>query len=302
MKIQKLSIQPSSTIFIHGLKRCGSLISMADDKGNTGWGEMAPLSKWSWETHEDALVQLKKKTSEILAIDWKRETCFEELARLDFLPSVSFGVESALLSILDPIDGGYIPESALLMGNAQEILEQAQQRHSEGYTSAKLKVNNLSFAEAASVIHQLKDKFYLRIDVNRAWKTSESLHFFAQFPLDTFDYVEEPFNNPFELAQFHHPLAIDESYPNDLTLDELRSFPALKALVYKPTIQGGILGCLHLVEWTKEHNIQLVLSSSFESELGLTCIVSMAHRLGLRHPIGIGTRHFLIEKVGISRE
>lgn len=141
------------------------------------------------------------------------------------------------------------------MGSPQEILHQAALREQEGFISAKLKVSNHSFQEAANLIYQLKDRFRLRIDVNRAWKTDCSLKFFAQFPLDTFDYVEEPFKNPADLALFPHPLAIDESFPSDLSLKQLESLPTLKALIYKPTIQGGISGCLPVHKWAKQKGV-----------------------------------------------
>jgi len=154
-------------------------------------------------------------------------------------------------------------------------------------------VSNHSFQEAANLIYQLKDRFRLRIDVNRAWKTDCSLKFFAQFPLDTFDYVEEPFENLADLALFPHPLAIDESFPSDLSLKQLESLPTLKALIYKPTIQGGISACLPVHKWAKQKGVSLVLSSSFESDLGLAYVASIAHRLELLSPVGIGTYHYL---------
>ena len=236
---------------------------------------------------------MNKVHGEIIKKEWFAETCLEELSSLELFPSVSFGLESALLSILLPISSARVCTSALLMGTYQEIIEQANQRHREGYTSAKLKVSNLDFKEAADLIYCLKDVFYLRIDVNRAWSTADSLHFFSQFPLNTFDYVEEPFQNSYDLELFKHPLAIDESFPSELSLSHLNLLPTLKALVYKPTIQGGMANCLYLHEWTIRKKISLVLSSSFESNLGLSCIAQMANRLSCSAPIGIGTYHYL---------
>ncbi|MFZ4772531.1 MAG: enolase C-terminal domain-like protein [Chlamydiia bacterium] len=183
------------------------------------------------------------------------------------------------------------------MGTKEEILEQAMHRQKDGYTSAKLKVSNLNFDEAAEVIDQLKDQFRLRIDVNRAWTKAGSLHFFSQFALDAFDYVEEPFKNPKELREFTHPLAIDESFPADLSLHEMEELPTLKALIYKPTIQGGRSMCSFLSKWAAERKIDLVLSSSFETDLGLAHIAAMAHRFSLSAPVGIGTYHYLNELV-----
>lgn len=293
LKIKTLQLHPYEFALINGSKRSGILINLTDETGKSAWGEIAPLPNWSKETLKESTTQLNQKQQDIITIEWNTETCFSELAKLELLPSVLFGLESALLSILNPLPAYSVPTSALLMGSPNEILEQAKLRHSERYHSAKLKVSNLSFEEAEFVIRKLKDLFRLRIDVNRAWKTSDSLHFFSRFPLDTFDYVEEPFQNPQDLAQFLHPLAVDESFPENLSLEQLESLPTLRALIYKPTMQGGISNCLSLHEWTLKKGLSFVLSSSFESDLGLAHIASMARRLSIETPIGIGTYHYL---------
>lgn len=297
MKIKAISLHPYEISLTNGQIGKGTLINIEDHEGSSSWGEVAPLPKWSTETLEDSLNQLRQKQQDIMKVDWTARNCLQELGKLSLLPSLSFGLESALLSILSPISNHIVTTSALLMGSPEEIVQQAEIRQREGYTSAKLKVSNLNFEEAAKIIHQLKDKFRLRIDVNRAWNTSESLRFFEQFPLDTFDYVEEPFQDPKDLAVFPHPLAVDESFPQDLSLDQLEPLPTLKALIYKPTIQGGLLGCLRLHEWAKKRGIELVLSSSFESDVGLAYVASIAYRLSLLSPVGIGTYYYLNQHI-----
>ena len=293
MKIKTFSLFSYAIPLTNGQLRNGVLINITDEKGNSGCGDVAPLPKWSQETLEDSLAQLNQKQQEILEIDWTIHSYPKEIKKLKLFPSVLFGLESALLSILSPIPEHIVSVSALLMGSPQEIIEQARLKYHQGWTSAKLKVGHLSFKEAAEIIHQLKNKFRLRVDVNRAWNTCDSLQFFKQFPLDTFDYVEEPFQNPNDLSLFPHPLAVDESFPHDLSLEKFESLPTLRALIYKPTIQGGMLGCLPLHEWTLKKGIKLVLSSSFESDIGLAHIASIAYRLSLSAPIGIGTYDFL---------
>lgn len=297
MKIVEFSIHPYDIPLTTGYRRQGAFVHIVDDRGNGAWGEIAPLPKWSQETLAEALRQLEQKKPQVLELIWTENNCFEELSKLSLLPSVLFGVESAILSLLKPLSEYSLPISALLMGMPQEILGQARLRKKEGYSSAKLKVSNLSFDEAEDIILQLKDVFCLRVDVNRAWSTNDSLHFFSQFPLDAFDYVEEPFRDPRDLARFSHPLAVDESFPNDLSLEQLEALPTLKALIYKPTIQGGMLSCIPLYEWSKSKGIDLVLSSCFESDIGLAHIVSIAHRLSLSTHVGIGTYNYLDEHV-----
>lgn len=292
MKIRTIEIHSYTHPLMNGQTRSGAIILITDLAGNQGCGEIAPLPKWSPETLEDALKSLNDNLLAIKQIDWNITNCFDKLAKLELLPSAAFGLESAILAIISPLAEFQIQTSALLMGSTEEILEQAKLRHLEGYTSAKLKVSNLRFEEAFHTINLLKDKFRLRIDVNRAWTTSDSLRFFARFPLDAFDYVEEPFQNPLDLPHFVHPLAVDESFPEPLSFDLLKLLPSLKAIVYKPTIQGGISGCIPLYKWANQNKIDVVISSCFESDIGLACVASMAHRLSLTAPIGIGTYYF----------
>lgn len=293
MKIQALDLQHYQIPFANDQLRHGVIVEITNELGQKGHGEIAPLPKWSRETLEESLQQLEEKRDLIFKIDWTARNCLEELAKLKLYPSVSFGLESALLSLLSPLPDFKVETSALLMGTFSEILAQAKLRRLDGYTSAKLKVSNLKFEEAFSLISQLKDFFRLRIDVNRAWDTEDSLRFFSQFPLDTFDYVEEPFKNPKDLKLFPHPLAVDESFPQELDFADLENLPTLKALIYKPTLQGGMLECLPLHEWTTKNEITLVLSSSFEADLGLAHVASITHRLGLSAPVGIGTYHHM---------
>ncbi len=292
MKIEKLSYYPYEIPFTTGLIRSGVLLYVTGEAGKNGWGEVAPLPNWSKESLEESLGELREREEEILGIDWTPHTCFDELHKLALLPSCSFGMESALLSILMPLSGYSVRTSALFTGTPSQILLHAEQRKKEGYTSAKLKVSNLDFKETREVIVRLKDVFRLRIDVNRAWNTEDSLRFFSEFPLDTFDYVEEPFLNPHDLAAFPHPLAVDESFPGDLSLQQVESFPTLKALIYKPTVQGGMLHCIPLHRRAVKRGVSIVLSSAFESDVGLANIDSMAHRLSLSSPVGTGTRHY----------
>lgn len=246
---------------------------------STNYGEIAPLPFRSHETLEEALEQI----GQLLLYE-------PSLPSTSLFPSVEFGLESALY----PRHPIHLPFSALLMGSPSEILTQATLRKNEGFTSAKLKVSHLSMEEAFTLINQLKDSLFLRIDVNRAWETEDTLRFFSNFKQDAFDYIEEPFKNPSDLKYFTHPLAIDESFPNDLTLPDLEMLPTLKALIYKPTIQGGYFKAKPLLDWAQSRNLSFILSSSFESEIGLHQIGMLAHKLNIQNSIpGLGTFHFL---------
>lgn len=287
MPIVSLSLHPHIS---H--QRQSLLLHIQDKHGRTSYGEIAPLAGWSQETLDECLTQIHTLRDHLLTIPWTLSSYTYHLRALNLLPAVCFGLESALLSLLDPLPTHSIPISALLMGSVQEILAQAALRSNEGYTVAKLKIGNLSPHEATTLIHQLKPLFRLRIDVNRAWDTQRSMQFFSQFSQDSFEYVEEPFSTLDDLVHFPHPIAIDESL-SKLSLHALEQLPTLRALIYKPTIRGGMVNALPLLQWARERDIDFVLSSSFESDVGLTHIASMAYRLSSTLPIGLGTLHYL---------
>ncbi len=232
---------------------------------NGNWGEIAPLPGWSKETLEEAEGQLRAHL--------EGHVPFENL-----FPSVAFGVESAMTPLPD-ID---LPISSLLMGTYEQIIKKAETLSTK---SVKLKISGLSKTEAKDLIYKLKDRFSLRIDLNRAWDLKEAAEFFAEFKPDDFDYIEEPLKNPAELKFFPLPIALDES----LLEVAIESLPNLKAIVYKPTLLGGLSRCKTFLRYNKP----IVLSSAFESGIGLLNIAAIAQNLDLTSPIGIDTCTFL---------
>src|SRR3989338_11211876 len=147
MKIQTFFLYPYQIPLINEQIRFGIFIHLTDEKGLSCWGEVSPLPKWSKETTKESLEQLQKKQEEILQIDWTISSYLQEIKKLQLFPSVEFGLESALSSLLTPLLKHKALASALLMGSLKEILSQAELRYKEGFTSAKLKVCNLNYLQ-----------------------------------------------------------------------------------------------------------------------------------------------------------
>jgi len=298
MKISKAILHPYRFKLKTGNFREGNLLELVSESGQRGWGDIAPLPQRNRETVTEAVQQFQSLKGRI------SENAEESLERLNLdhllYPSLFFALESALLNLIKPIENERVSASALFMGSADEIMAQAKLRESEGFTFAKLKVSNLSFEDASAVIHQLKRRFRLRVDVNQAWSTKDSLRFFSQFGQEELEYIEDPFQNPLELEQFTHPLAVDEPFNRALSLEQIEELPTLKAIIFKPASQGGLRGYLSLLPWAQRRGIDLILSSQFESDVGLASIAALACRLPLscrscKHAIGIGTYHHMEE-------
>lgn len=285
MKAIKLETHPYSLPLSTGATRSGILIQLTDEVGRSGWGDIAPLPGWSYETLEEVMEAVETLEALLQHQEAILNGLFDSLP-----PSALFGVESALLDLREPLAPFSVPSAALLMGTFAEIEKQAEARAKEGFSHAKLKIGNLTPKEARALIDTLKHTFRLRIDVNRSWDTKTALRFFESFEPHTFDYVEEPLQDPGDLPHFPLPLALDESLP---LIRDFATLPTLKAIICKPTLHGGLTACRRLQELANTHHLSLILSSAFESDIGLAAIASLAFRLKLPDPIGLGTYPFL---------
>lgn len=291
MKIERLSTQIYHIKLNTGQNRTGALLQIFDESGRKTQGDIAPLTGWSKESLESCLKQLGHKRKEIQKIVWDRENCIFQIRDLNLFPSVSFALESALLDLIDPLPLYRVPVAALLMGSCEAILHQSQERWKEGFRVAKLKIGSLTLEEATFLLDQLKSKFYFRIDINCRWPKEEVERFCSSICIDQLDYIEDPSPNFESLRQFQHPFALDEKVW--LNIQNLPSFSHLKAVIYKPSVWGGLSTAIPFYRWAQERGVQFVLSSCFESAVGLAHIASMSYRLSLPHPIGLGTYHYL---------
>jgi o-succinylbenzoate synthase len=231
-RIFKFKIDLSSSL----RNKEGMAIYAKMPSGQKAWAEVSPLNGWSKESLLDAEKQLFQLKEEFLS----RCNSFEE--GIDFLqhkslyPSVAFGLESLLYSLFTPQSciARSFPVCALLTGNYEQVCKQISFVLQEQYKHAKLKIAGLTFHEAHSAIAQLRGKVHLRIDVNRKWSLTESLSFFSHYPLDAFDYIEEPVQNPQDLSLFPFPIALDESLREGYIPPR-----KIQAFIIKPMMTGS---------------------------------------------------------------
>jgi O-succinylbenzoate synthase len=226
-----------------------------------------------WTLREGLILQYGDGFGEIAPLPgFSRETleqAREELLRilpdlsLATLPSVRFGITSAQ----SPLSSIRIPLAAL-----------SEPR--PGFQTLKLKLGHLSIEEAISLVKQHYKQFRLRLDCNRAWTLPQALHFARHFQPTDFEYLEEPLQTFEELIAFstqtHFPIALDEHISSDWS-----RIPSLKTLVIKPTLTGTIPPI--------PDSLNLVLSSSYESGLGLLHIAHLAQKLHPTIPVGLDT-------------
>ncbi|MFI5334608.1 MAG: enolase C-terminal domain-like protein [Chlamydiales bacterium] len=255
-------------------KRAGALIELIDAGGKRGVGEIAPLPGWSLETLDEALAALKN-------------------GEMTY-PSLKFALETAYLGLNLPQLPISLPYCPLLMGSREKILRDA--RHVVGGV-VKVKISDFSDEEAEGLLQELKETFSLRVDLNRKWSLARALKFFSKFVPEDFDFIEEPCAKVEDLKHFPFPIGADESL-RDTPLEELSKIPHLKALVLKPTLQGGLRVAHKLASFAQEKNLDLVFSAAFESGVGIAQIALLAYKLnGPVKSLGLDTYRYLEDDV-----
>ncbi|HSX12084.1 MAG TPA: enolase C-terminal domain-like protein [Rhabdochlamydiaceae bacterium] len=251
------------------LERKRIILALKNEEGREAFSEISPYPPLSKETFEEALEQLKKVAPLLTSTAL-------DLSTLNLFPSVAFGIKAGFDQLTDPMPAFSCSFSALFQGSVKEIYRQAQRAFKWGIKSAKLKIGFLSLEEAKELVTQLKSLFYLRIDLNERWEAKEVFRFFSSYAPNDFDYIEDPLKDPVKLLSFLLPFAIDakgETAP---------SLP-MKALVVKPTI-------LKQIPATKK---PIVLSSCFDTGLNIFHLATLAKRLNLQLPQGLGPYLFL---------
>ncbi|GAQ91163.1 isochorismate synthase [Klebsormidium nitens] len=251
---------------------------------------------------------------------WLREEAGIDAAAL--LPSVRCGLETALLTLLANHVG--VPLSKLLLGrpslprggastngelplgspqgplvcallasegSPEEAAEEAREAVTRGFCTLKLKVARRSSPTAdaaaiAAVRAAVGPDVMLRADANRRWTLDQATQFGLAVRGLGLQYVEEPVDNPSDIAEFHQrtgvAVALDESVDEGLVGNAQTDLPlgtqqSVVALVIKPSRVGGIEATAALARWASKRGISTVISAAFESSVGLSAYAELAH-------------------------
>ena len=302
-------------------RREGILLRLSGDDGSEGWGETAPLPGFSKESLEEAALQLRRLTGALIGRevtdDWTGQdwSLGREIESIAPPPSVRFGLELAvwnlsattlgktLPQLVTPQPRAKVPVNGLLSGTPDRILEDARRMRNAGYRAVKLKVGMKTVVEdirlVRTLVEELGSGISLRLDANRAWGYEEAARFVRGAP--RFEYVEEPLADPARLPELAEelgvPVALDESLVG-MEPDELGEHGYARAIVLKPTLLGGVSRTLRMAERALRLGMTPVVSSSYESGVGMAALVALAAGIG-DHPVpaGLDTYRALAEDV-----
>lgn len=254
------------------------LVLARQSSAGTLYAEVAPFPGLSRESLSDCLAWLAAPSADRLA---------------EAPPALAWGLH-LLQQPLPPAPlGQRLPLNALLTPQPlPDLLREARRRYAEGYRCFKLKVGFDSLQDDLRLIETLLETLpgiALRLDANRCWALAQALDFAARLPALGIDYLEEPLRDPTEVRYWRdhsaQHLALDESLARS---DWQALAMAADVLVLKPMLLGPqrFEACAALA---RAQGQQLVISSVFESGLGLRALAQLAYSLAPAVPAGLDT-------------
>lgn len=279
-----------------------------DLNGNTGIGECSPiwgLSPEQPETYEDKIRQVCQNIEQYPFL-------LEGL--LDDYPSIRFGLEMALLDLLNkgkrvlypsPFTEGAdsIKINGLIwMGDEGFMLEQIEAKLKAGFTCIKLKIGAIDFKQELRLLEAIrkqysKEQIELRVDANGAFNADEAptkLEQLAQFELHS---IEQPIKaGQWEAMQnlcanTPLPIALDEELigvPAE-KIEQLLDTIAPQYIILKPSLLGGFDASEQWISAADELGIGWWATSALESNIGLSAIAQWTYTLNNPMPQGLGT-------------
>lgn len=301
-------------------RREGLFVVLEDEQGTRGVGEIAPLPGFHHETPEDCLALLSQhrellkrlpvdpsSTGEMLLSEGLRT-----LSPFRQCPSVHFGLSMAIINLLADAHGTTpahilnqeprvdLRINGLVTAPHDTWNTEAQMLVEAGYRALKIKVGRGDIRKESHALRALQERHGSEInyvlDGNRGWSLEEADVFFDSVDMALISYGEELLADPYELETLSKrltlPMALDETlFDADAHKQLIQDWSGI--FVLKPDrIQGGLENCLALATLAQQRGSHTIVSSAFNTPLGLSFLAQLAAALHCPHA-GLDTGRWL---------
>lgn len=178
-----------------------------------------------------------------------------------------------------------IPVNAVIgFDKPENVLSKISDKYKNGYKTFKIKVGRENFSDDLEIVKLIRKKFSddvaIRLDANGRWDIDNAVNNLARLSGFDIEYIEEPCSNPsclMKLAEHSKiPIALDESLKTFRNAIHLINASKIEFLIVKPMILGGIIDAVQLINQAKEQGKKIIISSSFETQIGKRVLVFLA--------------------------
>lgn len=188
------------------------------------------------------------------------------------------------------------------MGSIEFMREQIQDKLEQGFRCIKLKIG-VDWQKEHEILVQLRkefsaEKLELRVDANGGFTYEEAIIVLQQLAELEIHSIEQPIKagNHAQMkalcASTPTPIALDEELIGIFNYeDKLKLIEDIKPqyVIFKPSLIGGIKGCLEWIAACDINEIDFWVTSALESNIGLNAIAQWTAILYPQMPQGLGT-------------
>ena len=304
--------------------RSGWLIELTTETGLSGYGDCAPLPSAGTENLLQAYRYLEMYSENFQPIT--ASEALQKLPSTQSTPAARCGIETALLDLisqseqqtlrswLSPDARNAIPVNSMIGALDKDKFREAMHAVNQGYQVLKLKLGmnelNDDIQYLEDLCLHLPEQIKIRLDANGSWSYKQAEYFIKAIQHLPVESIEEPLHEP-ELSTLGKlqdstsiALALDETR-GKFKMEMLLKCQAVHRLIIKPTACGGLLASLDLAKRAEFHDIEVVLTSTIESAVGLQAAAQVAAVISstgnaLAH--GLATSDWLLENVAAAPE
>jgi o-succinylbenzoate synthase len=286
-RYQRPFLRPLNTAHGQWSVREGLIIQLIDEVGCNYWGEIAPIP---WFGSESLAEAIEFCTSLGKSVSWP-------LKIPDRLPATQFAFSAAIPYGYEPIEAMTAEDLSwsVLLPAGKKVLTAWQHYWALGYRTFKWKIGVAGVAEELAIFDRLRADLptaaNLRLDANAGLSYGDACIWLTELAVDAIEFLEQPVATVTEMLRlattYDVPLAVDESVSNlgRLRACYERGWPGI--YVIKPAIAGSLID---LAAFIREHQLDVVLSSSLESSIGRQAIMRWAAEQNLTsRATGLGT-------------
>lgn len=293
------------------------LLNETGNSSSKGIGEIAPIPGLS----PDAVPQLEEKIKNLV----KKINHDKRIGEIEFegFPAIRFGYETALIGLntesqvlLFPSDFTArktgIPINGLIwMGSKEFMLQQVEEKLTDGFTCLKLKIGAIDFKSELDILQLIRKRYpaeqlEIRVDANGAFSAESAPSILKELSSLRLHSIEQPIRpGQFEMmkklcAEAKLPIALDEELIGIVRRsDKVKLLEQIRPqyIILKPTLLGGIKSCEEWIELSEERGIGWWVTSALESNIGLNAIAQWTATLGSTRFQGLGTGALFINNI-----
>jgi o-succinylbenzoate synthase len=198
--------------------------------------------------------------------------------------------------------------NGLLDDGAPELMAvQADKLVSQGRTSIKMKLGvglPERDLERVKAVADVSPEITLRLDVNGAWSGDTLRRMLRKLPIQRVEFIEQPLTTgkaPQSLeicSHFGCRLGLDEEIDGVDMAERVLDRQGCDVIILKPIMIGGLHSCLHLAKRAADAGIEVIYTSSWESDVGIAATLHLAAALGPHPPaMGLSTAGMISEGI-----